>query len=271
MPSATDSSAGPETLPGAPATYEPTVLEPFPPEDEPPVATRRLPRLALTIGAVLALVLCIVVIAVVLTGRHQREEQSRQALRDALAVDAQYQAKNAALEQRFAQISFEPYLLPGALVTREGVTGGVVTLRRYRALLAERNSLVTAYAADVGRVVEAIPAGSLQEGAGEGLAPGLEIARQMNAMLEPTQRAHADAIEGLLDWANANQGWFVERDGRFEFQTPKQQTELVALAQKLDAASQRVLARAAEAEAWRARAAGPHQLALDKAAKPLSH
>jgi hypothetical protein len=226
-------------------------------------------RTLITVGAIALLCLLIGIVATVLVSQHRQVQQSRVLVREALAVEAQYQARVGELDQRLAQIGFEPYLRPNTLVTREGVGGGIAMLRQYRGLLAERRSQFDAYVADVNRTVEAVPPGAWQDAAREGAFAGVELARKMQLAIDAPQRAHADAIEALLDWAWANNGWFAERNGRFEFQTPKQQTELVKLAQGLDASSKRVLAAAGEAQTLRVQGEAPRQAALVKAQKLL--
>jgi hypothetical protein len=226
-------------------------------------------RTLITAGAVALLCLLIGIVAAVLVTQHRREEQAKLLVRDALAVEAQYQARVAELDKRLAQIGFEPYLRPSALATREGVGGGMAMLKQYRGLLAERRGQFEAYVVDVNRTVEAVPPGPFQDAAREGAFAGVELARRMQLAIDAPQRAHADAIEALLDWAWANNGWFAERNGRFEFQTPKQQGELVKLAQGLDASSKRVLAAAGEAQTLRSQGEAVRQQALVKAQKLL--
>lgn len=181
----------------------------------------------------------------------------KQFLQGGLALQSQFASKSADLGKRFELVALAAYLTPEGLTSPQNVLAGQAALELYRSLLAERDLLSQTYVADSTAIVSSLPAG-LRRRAESTFVPLTQANVEMYGLLKTTQTAYADAIGAVFAWAQANAGRVSMSGGKMLFQTEQQQTELTALAKKLQEAENAVNAAADKAQAQMAEAATKH-------------
>lgn len=190
-----------------------------------------------------------VALAVVLVGGSifseaaKRVEQRRQVKALLASVDslrAREDAQRHALEASFNQINIERYLKPAELSTADGVSAARGELARYRTLLAERDQVSAADVAEVHALLATLPPGETRDGALQGEASATARSRSVMGALSRTQLANADAVQAVLDWAEAHRADLKVRDGKLLTANQRELTEIRALGTRLSDSAQAV-------------------------------
>ena len=121
-----------------------------------------------------------------------------------LAIRKQQDVQEAALKARFNEIDIDQYLQASKLASSSSVAEGRVLLARYRALLVERDQLAASAVTQFHAVLDTLPEGRIREQVRTGAAKAEDRNRELQATLDKTQIANADAVQAVFDWADRN-------------------------------------------------------------------
>lgn len=231
--------------------------------------TRSRSELAKAKGRLVVGILLCLVVGNNIANAAREEDQAKQFLRDAIAFQQKHSSKFADLGARFDKVNVVQYLTPAALTSKDGIAAGRAALEGYQSLLSERNLLLQTYLAEYERFLAAIPPGDMREGAIAGMGDNKENTERLYRLLDTTQSAHATSIRAVFDWAAANLGRVSVQNGQFMFQTQAQQSELQALAAKLEEAEKAVQSAVEVAQAEQAKAAAKNEQNMREAKKLL--
>lgn len=200
------------------------------------ITRKRGPRAKANARIAVGLVLFSVVFANVSAASREREEM-KAYLAQALKMQETHAATFAELNERFSKLPMEAVLAPTNTTTPQGIASGKATVAQIRALVAERDALLSNYMAKVKAMVASIPSASGQRGAQAGMAePRNATTLQGYAALSKAQTATADAIERILDWCAAQGSTLATQKGQLLFANAQQQAQYLALLGKLEAA-----------------------------------
>lgn len=210
------------------------------------------------------------VILIVMAGRgfataHMEHAQAKRILREGLAIQAENLAKSEELDRRFNALTIDQYLTPSALVNPASVEAATVTLQHYRGLLAERRAFQEAVIARQAAFIASIPVGPIKTAAERAAASDAKESRELYALLDRTQSAHADTVAEVLAWAKTNAGNLRVRGNQFVFASQSQQASLLVLASRLQEAEREVEASSKKALAQIAAAKVRREANLTKA------
>jgi hypothetical protein len=195
---------------------------------------------------VAGVILCVMAVWSSATG-FLEQAQAKRIMKEGLALQARNLAKSEELDQRFNALTVDQYMTPSALASPASVDAGLATVQRYRALLAERKAFQEAIIADQEAFIASIPPGVMKRAAERSAASDVKESRELYALLDRTQSAHADAITEVLAWAKRNAGQLHVRGNQFVFTSQSQQASLLALATKLQDAEKEVEASSKKA------------------------
>lgn len=180
------------------------------------------------------LVLCMLSLTHV-TREIREEDDAKGVLRQVMGMRLQKDTQVADLGRRFDQVDLGKILTPENMTSKAGQVAARASLAQYRALLAERRTLLADNFAENERLLNGMPEGRMRSTALGGLIAGRDSSAPMNADLDKTQSAEADAIEAVLNWGQAQAGALGVRNGQLLFATKAQQAELQSLLSKLSA------------------------------------
>jgi hypothetical protein len=195
---------------------------------------------------------------------------AKQFVRDAIAFQTKHASKFEDLGARFHKVTVAQYLTPAGLTSPQNILAGQAALERYRLLLAERNLLLQTYLAEYTAFVNTLPPGETRRGAESAIGPSKQATEDLYKLLDKTQSAQADAMGSIFTWAHANAGKLRLRGEQLLFQTQQQQSELTALAAKLQTAENAVNAAVGKANGDIARAAAKREQSMKEAETFLS-
>lgn len=201
---------------------------------------------------VVGVLLCLVATSqVVNAARAARDEALvRDMLRAALTLQATQVARFEALGKRLEALPLAQVLSPAGLTSPERLKEGRAVLAQYRAIIDERKVLVTQHGADFTAFMERVPA-FMRPQAQARFEQTRKANEELVAQLDSRQAAHADAIEAIFGWAEAQAGRIGMRGGQLLLQSEGQRAEFNGLAARLKQAEDgvnSVLAQAAQQE-----------------------
>jgi hypothetical protein len=180
-------------------------------------------------------------------------QQERRLDRAWAEISARHAAAGRALDEQLRAVDLDRHLAPSELTSAAGIAAARAELARYRRLVAQRTALLRAGVEENARFVATIPPGAARDRAAARAGPSF-AAMQAYTDIERAQAGNADAVQALLDWAQANLGHVESDDGRFGLETPAQAEALAALQRRLVATAQAVDAAGAQARARLTRA-----------------
>lgn len=196
-------------------------------------------------GAVKIILVCLAALLVVggvslWRMRAENDRIAREFVGQVAALHQRQQVENDALQARFNAIDLDHYLEADTLVSADGVREGRETVTRYRALLAERDAMAERDTAQGMALIEALPAGMLRDQARRGAANSSPANKALRAELSRAQVANADAMLGVIDWADRNHGHLQARGGKLIVANQQQLDELNAVQATLATSAQAV-------------------------------
>lgn len=213
---------------------------------------------------VVGLLLCLTV-ANNIANTARENSVAKDFMRGAIAFQAKHASKFEDLGKRFEENTVNQYVTPAALTSAQSIAAGQAALERYRSLLQERNLLLQTYMAEYRAYVNSVPEGEARRGAEASMGPAMDSANNLYKTLDVAQRAHADALGAVFAWAQTNVGKLSNRGGQLVFQSAQQQSELNALAQRLQAAENVVDEATKFAQAEQVKAAAKRDTAMKEA------
>ena len=171
-------------------------------------------------------------------GNLQREsessEEAKKFFRAALTYQQEREKAFAEFKSRFERFDMAAILTPSTMNTTTGRAEGHARLAEFRALLAERKSLLETHYKETERFInERAPESSK--------AAALQTMRQVTSSdvsktyenLNRTQSAMADGMAEMLDWTERNQGKMQFASTGATFANPAIQLKFKALVQRL--------------------------------------
>ena len=161
------------------------------------------------------------------------DEQAKALLKDSLAFAAKQTAQFAELGQRFDKVDMNSVITVDRLTSPPGLAMSKATVAQYRALLAERRSLLSSYLTDFERYFATLPPGDFRAGAMSSMGANKAATVKLYGDLDVAQTSWADSISGILEWAEKQGGKLSARGDQLVFKDATQQAELSALVTKL--------------------------------------
>ena len=164
-------------------------------------------------------------------------------------MQARHAARFVELGKRFDAVPLNTVLTPESVTSEAGIAAGRNTVAQYRALLAERQALLTSTFAESQKFFNTrSPTEADKRDALAAMERGMGATIGLYADLDTVQSAVTQAISDILNWAASQRGKLGAKDGQLVYANAKQQSELQALLTRLgatEAKQEDVLKRAA--------------------------
>lgn len=204
------------------------------------LVTRNRSRLAQANGRVVVGLLLCIFVGQDVARTYAEELAAKTYLDEAVKFRDERDAAFSKLGERFAKLDLGTVLTPDGVGTPDGLANSRAVVAQYKALLAERNSLVQTYKSKERLIHERLPEGRLRAAAMAGFTERSEATARFDRSLGTAQAALIDSIERVLDWGDAQAGQIGVERGQLVFTRPEQQTELQALVAKVNEAEKLV-------------------------------
>lgn len=234
------------------------------------LATRKRGDMPKAIARLLTGVLVVLFVGGGLAVAASDAEQSKVLLKDSLAFAAKQSARSVDLGQRFEKVDMNGVLTVESLTSPAGLAVSKAAAPQYRALLAERRSLVSSYLTEYERYFTGLPNGDFKAGAMASMGANKAATVKLYSDLDVAQTAWVDSISNVLDWAGNQAGQLSARGTQLMFRDQAQKAEMTALVDKVTASEANLNKVLQAATATQAAAQGKTRANMAEADKILA-
>jgi len=192
----------------------------------------------------------LVVVAALLAGggmRLHRHHQEKRLLEDILAARTHQMAEEKELGDQFEKLDLDRYTRPESLLSPDDISAGRGELQKFRGLLSQFDELVKKEQAEFDAVVDKTPPGAVRDEAILEEGKAMDRNRAVNGKVRQALNDRADAIQAMLNFADANLGHLQVSGGAFVPESQAQADQLQALNKRFAETGKAAQAAGAEA------------------------
>lgn len=217
------------------------------------LATRKMSnRAKANARIVVGILLCLVVFSNV-NASVRDEAAIKVAVRDMLEFEQRQSAKLIELDSRIAKLPMGEVLSPEKLASPHGIEYGRAVIAQFRAMLAERQSLLQSGVAEADRLIDSMPTERTRQIARQAMKREMVAGLKYQIDLNRVQGQGTTDVEAVLNWAGERQGTIQAVNGTIMFAKTKDLAEYRALVQQVLVAGEAEEKLTADAVALRAK------------------
>lgn len=153
----------------------------------------------------------------VAANKSEAADNGKSLLEKALKMQVENAAKLEKVIERMSAIDMTKVLTIEAVADKTQRTLSKAQLAQFKALLAERRSVVASAISQTESFVGSLPAGELKRGALEGLENAKRNNKELFGDLDVVQLSYAESLEALFSWADTQDGRMQLNGGRVLF------------------------------------------------------
>lgn len=209
--------------------------------------TRSRSEVAKARGRMVVATLLFLTVFAGLADKERQEKDAKQFARDALRIVNDSDVVMREFSARFERFDISAVLTARSLTSPQGIALAHTQLSQFRALLAERRSLLNRFATEMNAAVSAVRIGPMRDAAEKAGATQRRSMDEVFSAVEAAQEKQVRAMEAILDWAQGESGRLRISGEQIVFSSEAQRSNMLRLTRALEAVDAEVMSAAKEA------------------------